>query len=79
MSLASPVGPNWLYDFGEFTGADLDEQSATIDDQIASAREAAVAMIATGNYGPDDGTYRVTVRADSTSAGFTVEIRQVTG
>lgn len=80
MSLASPILSSWAYDFGEYTGTALGAQSAVaIDAKIATARSQAVSMIASGNYGPTNGTYRVIVRADAaTPQGFSVEVRQVT-
>jgi uncharacterized protein with FMN-binding domain len=80
MSLASPVKASWSYDFGEYTGSALGAQAAvSINAAIATARAQAVTMIASGNYGPTNGVYRVIVRADAlVPQGFSVEVRQVT-
>jgi len=80
MSLANPVKSSWSYDFGEYTSAALNAQTAVaIDAEIASARSAAVTLINSGNFGPAGGTYRVIVRADANNPqGYSVEVRQVT-
>lgn len=80
MSLASPILSSWSYDFGEYTSAALGAQAAVaIDAKIGTARQQAIDMIASGNYGPTGGTYRVIVRADAVNPqGYTVEVRQVT-
>jgi hypothetical protein len=69
-----------MYDFGEYTGTALGAQSAVaIDTEIANMRAQAVSMIASGAYGPTNGTYRVIARADpNVPQAFSIEIRQVT-
>lgn len=79
MTLAAPVGPNWLYDLGERTSAELATAVAALETKINTARQQAKDMVDSGNYGPTNGRYRAIIRGDSNNPqGFTVEIRQVT-
>lgn len=80
MTLAAHIGPSWQYDFGENTSAQLSSAPAvSINTIIAQQKTEAQNMIASGAYGPTNGTYRVVVRADSVvPTGYTIEIRQVT-
>lgn len=80
MSLANHILPSWQYDFGENTSAQLTAQAAvSINTIIAQQKTEALNMIASGAYGPTNGTYRVIARADANSpTGYTIEVRQVT-